>query len=264
MYETSYARPATLAEAVALLQGDDEAKCLAGGMTYVPTLKQRLASPSLLVDLAEVLPRDIVVGTQSVTIGAGARHVDVQRHAGLCAVLPALCDLAGLIGDPMVRNRGTIGGSLANNDPAADYPAAALALDAEIETTGRRLGVAAFLTGMFETALEPDEIVTRVQFRRPLRAAYRKFANKASGYAVAGVFVAEFADGVRVGVTGAGPCAFRHEGLERALTASFGPASLDGVRIDPEGLLSDMHADAGYRTALVLEMARQAVQAIAG
>ena len=259
MYETEYTRPKTLDAAVDLLRGDEDAVCLSGGMTYIPTLKQRLAMPSLLVDLAHVLPRDIEVTADNITIGAGARHVDVQSHTCIRHTLPALADLAGGIGDPMVRNRGTIGGSLANNDPAADYPAAALALAANIITTRGQHPVADFLTGMFETVLEPDEIIKAVRFAVPERAAYVKLASKASGYAVVGVFVAAFSDHVRVGVTGAAPLAFRAREFEDALTQDFSLEALEGLQFDPETMLSDIHADADYRAALALEMTRRAV-----
>ncbi|MTI17737.1 xanthine dehydrogenase family protein subunit M [Rhodobacteraceae bacterium RKSG542] len=264
MYETAYARPRTLEEAVELLQSDEDAKCLAGGMTYVPTLKQRLAMPSLLVDLSRLLSRDIAVADGFLTIGAGARHVDVQRSQIVRETLPALAELAGLIGDPMVRNRGTIGGSLSNNDPAADYPSAALALDAQITTTKQQYAAADFLSGMFETLLDDDEIVTHVRFKIPVCAAYSKFASKASGYAVAGAFVARFDDDVRVAITGAGPCVFRADQLEEALKGDFNVWALKGKTIEPEGLLSDMHADAEYRAALAVEMTKRAVHQITG
>lgn len=262
MYDTAYARPTTLEEATALLQADEDAICLSGGMTLVPTLKQRLAAPSLIVDLGGVLSRAISVTNTMVIIGAGARHIDVARHDGIRRVLPALADLAGGIGDPMVRNRGTIGGSLANNDPAADYPAAALALRAKVETSQGCHHAADFLTGMFETALQPGEIVTAIRFAVPQRAAYAKFASKASGYALAGAFVAAFADTMQVAITGAGPSVFRATGFEQALSENLRPEALNEQELEAGSLLSDLHADGEYRAALAKEMTRRAVRAM--
>src|SRR5437763_3289836 len=209
MYPTTYVRPATLPEAVALLEEHPEAKALAGGMTLVPTLKQRLSAPSHLVDVTR-LPelQGVAVVNGVLRIGAATRHADVARSAVVRTSVPALARLASLIGDQQVRNRGTLGGSVANSDQAADYPAAVVGLGATVVTDRRRIAADDYFVGMFETALEPSEVIVAIEFPLPRRAAYEKQPHPASGYAVAGVFVAETAAGVRVGVTGAGPCAF--------------------------------------------------------
>ncbi len=264
MYAFEYHRPSTLAEAAQLLASRPEAKLLAGGHTLLPTLKQRLAQPSDLVDLSAIAElRGIREEGGGLTLGATVRHGEVEGSDLVRRVIPALAELAAEIGDPQVRNRGTIGGSIANNDPAADWPAGLLGLGATVRTNRREIVADDFFTGMFETALEEDEIITAVHFPRPEKAAYAKFPNPASRYAIVGVFVARTANGVRVAVTGAGPCVFRADEIERALSADFSPQALDGVAISPDDLNSDIHASAEYRAHLVKVMARRAVARIA-
>jgi Aerobic-type carbon monoxide dehydrogenase, middle subunit CoxM/CutM homologs len=262
MYATNYHRASSVEEAVRLAGGD--ARYLAGGQTLIPTMKQRLAAPSDLVDLRHIAGlKGIIVSAGKVRIGALTPHYDVATSAELRGVCPALCDLASHIGDPAVRHMGTIGGSIANNDPAADYPSAMLALDADIITDRRTLKAANFFTGLFETALEDGELVVAVEFVPPAKAGYAKFPNPASRYAMTGVFVAKASDGaVRVAVTGAGANGvFRHAGLEGALAGNFSAAALDGVTVDPSGLMADLHASAEYRANLVKVMAKRAVAA---
>jgi aerobic carbon-monoxide dehydrogenase medium subunit len=262
MYAFEYHRPHTLSGALAELAKAD-AKALAGGMTLLPTMKQRLASPAAIVDLKSVPElTGIAREGDNLVIGAMSRHADVARSSVVQAAIPALAKLAGGIGDPHVRNMGTIGGSIANNDPSADYPAAALALGATIVTDKRRIPAQDFFTGLFETGLEAGELITRVSFPIPQKAAYMKFANPASRYALVGVFVARTAGGVRVAVTGAGANGvFRANALETALAANFSPAALDGVSVAASGLNSDLHADADYRAHLIGVMAKRAVAA---
>jgi len=264
MYETHYHRPRDLAEAESLFAAAAEGRYLAGGMTLLPTMKQRLAAPSDLVDLGRLSElKDIAVTADTITIGAGVTHAEVADAAEIRAALPALSALAGQIGDPHVRHRGTIGGSLANDDPAADYPAAVLALGATIRTTRRDLAAADFFQGLFTTALDEGEILVSVSFPVPARAAYAKFPNPASRYAMAGVFVARMKDGdVRVGVTGAGQeGVYRDTAFEAALAADFSPAALDPLEVDPAGMLADLHGSAAYRANLVKVMAKRAVAA---
>jgi carbon-monoxide dehydrogenase medium subunit len=261
MYDFTYVKPASLAEAVRALGGED-AKALAGGHTFIPVLKQRLNKPAVVVDLGGLGLKGIKVESGVVTIGAMTRHAEVAASEAVRTAFPALAELAGMIGDNQVRNRGTLGGSLANNDPAADYPAAALATGATIRTSKRALPAEAFFQGMFTTALEPDEIIIEVAFPIPAKAAYQKFRNPASRYAMVGVFVARTRDGVRVAVTGAGQGGvFRHAAMEAALQASFSPAALDGVTTDPGDLNSDIHGSAAYRAHLVGVLAKRAVAA---
>ena len=263
MYDFTYHRPSNLETAVRLTAAIEDAKVLAGGMSLLPTLKQRLARHSDLVDLAGL---DSLAGIRRdgdrLVIAAMTRHADVAASTELRRVIPALADLAGEIGDPQVRNRGTIGGSLANSDPAADYPAAAIALGATLHTDRRAIAADDYFKDLFETALEPGELIRAVDFPVPRRAAYRKFPNPASRYAVVGVFVADFGGGARVGVTGAGPCAFRWAAAEAALGGRLEPAALDGLAIDQSRFNSDHHASADYRAALVRVMARRAVEAM--
>ena len=262
MYAFEYHRPQSLSGAVADLANPD-AKALAGGMTLLPTMKQRLASPAVLIDLKSVPElAGIAREGDNLVIGAMARHADVARSSVVEAAIPALAKLAGGIGDPHVRNMGTIGGSIANNDPSADYPAAALALGATIVTNKRRIGAQDFFKGLFETALETVELITQVSFPIPQKAAYMKFPNPASRYALVGVFVAKTAGGVRVAVTGAGQNGvFRLSAFETALNANFSPSALDGVAAPADGLNSDIHADADYRAHLIGVMAKRAVSA---
>jgi carbon-monoxide dehydrogenase medium subunit len=260
MYAVNYHRATSVANAADLLKSGD-AKLLSGGMTLIPAMKTRLAAPSDLVDLAHVAElKGITVSGQTVTIGAATTHFEVATDAKLKAVCPALSYLAGHIGDPHVRHKGTIGGSIANNDPAADYPAAMLALGATIRTNRRELAADDFFTGLFETALDDGEIVTGVTFTAPAKAGYAKFPNPASRYAMTGVFVAKGANGVRVGVSGAGDeGAFRSSELESALSGSFDASALGGVTVPSGSLMSDMHASAEYRANLIVVMAKRAV-----
>jgi len=260
MYDFAYEKPKDVGAAAAALKG--EAKLLAGGQTLIPTLKQRLARPSKLIDLGAVAAlAGISVSGNVAKIGAMTRHAAVADNADVKKAIPALAALAGGIGDPQVRNSGTIGGSLANNDPAADYPAAVLGLGATIETNKRKIEADAFFKGMFETALGADEVIVAVHFPAPKRAAYTKFKNPASRYAIVGVFVAETATGVRVAVTGAGPCVFRATALEQSLAKNFSAWAVEGYAHPAKGLNADIHASADYRAHLIGVMAKRAVAA---
>jgi len=265
MYNFTYHRPGSSREAQGLTGQAGEARFLAGGMTLLPAMKLRLAQPSDLIDLSRINDlKGISVTGSELRINAMTTHAEVAESPEVRRAIPALADLAGRIGDPQVRHRGTIGGSLANSDPAADYPAAVLALNATIHTLNRAIGADSFFKGLFETALEPGELITAVTFPIPQSAAYEKFPHPASRYAVVGVFVARTAQrGVRVGVTGAGPCAFRATAFEQALLKNFTADALKGVTIPAAGLNSDMHADADYRAHLVGVLARRAVAAAA-
>ncbi|BAM90730.1 putative carbon monoxide dehydrogenase medium subunit, CoxM-like protein [Bradyrhizobium oligotrophicum S58] len=263
MYEFKYHRPATVRQAANLLTKNEDAKLVAGGHTLVPVMKQRLASPPHLVDLSHVEGLDTIeVKGRNLVIGAMARHADVANSATVGEAIPALAELAGLIGDPAVRHRGTIGGSIANNDPTADYPAACLALGATIVTNKRKLKAEEFFLGLFTTALEPDEIITKVSFPLAKKAAYVKFRNQASRYALVGVFVARRPSDVRVAVTGAGGNGvFRVTAFEEALQKRFSPKVLEGIPVSAEGLNSDIHGSAEYRAHLIGVLARRAVDA---
>ena len=260
-----YHRPDSHQAAVAARAAAADGAYLAGGMTLIPTLKQGLAQPSDLIDLAAIPGlAGITVGADRVTIGAMTRHAEVAASAELQRAIPALAALASEIGDPQVRNRGTIGGSLANSDPAADYPAAVIGLGATIRTDRREIAADDYFVDLFETALASGELIQAVDFPIPRRAAYRKFRHPASRYAVAGVFVADFGGRVRVGVTGAGPCAFRLTALEEALARKLDPAAVDGIAIDSSRFNADLHASAEYRAQLVRVMARRAVADLLG
>ncbi len=260
MYDFTYSKPASLADAVAALSKDDEAKALAGGMTYIPVLKQRLAKPSSVVDLSGLGLSGITVTGSTVTIGAMTTHDTVARNADVKKAIPALAALAGGIGDEAVRHRGTIGGSLANNDPAACYPSVVLALGATITTNKRSIAADDYFQGMFTTALEQGELITSVTFPIPQRAGYEKFKNPASRYAIVGVFVARFPTGARVGVTGASQSGvFRHEGMEKALSANFSPDATVGVTTPADNMNGDIHASAEYRAHLVGVITKRAV-----
>jgi carbon-monoxide dehydrogenase medium subunit len=262
MYDFGYTKPSSLADAVAALAGDDEAKALAGGQTLIPVLKQRLNKPTKVVDLSKLGLSGITVTGDSVTIGAMTNHATVAASADVKRAIPALAALAGGIGDIQVRNRGTIGGSLANNDPSACYPSAVLALGATITTNKRSISADDYFQGMFTTALDAGEVITSVTFPVPAKAAYIKFKNPASRYAMVGVFVANGPKGVRVAVTGAGQGGvFRHTAAEAALSKSWSPASLDGVSIPADGMNSDIHASAPYRAHLVGVVTKRAVTA---
>lgn len=262
MYDFAYQRAGSLAEAVALSAQAEEGSFLAGGMTLIPTLKLRLANPSDLIDLSALDElRGIAHQDGAIVVGAMTPHAQVAASPEVRAHIPALADLAESIGDPQVRNRGTIGGSIANADPAADYPAAVVGLGASVQTNTRSIAADAFFTGLFETALEPNELITAVSFPVPRRSAYMKFPNPASRYAVVGVMVSEGDDGVRVAVTGAGPSVFRVPEMEQALAASFAADAVAGITVSADGLNEDIHASAEYRAHLVTVMAKRAVAA---
>ncbi|WP_343080023.1 xanthine dehydrogenase family protein subunit M [Ostreiculturibacter nitratireducens] len=265
MYDVNYHRPSSLEDAVKVLKGAGEAKILAGGQTLLPTMKQHLAAPSDLVDIRKI-PGMVGVKVEggAIVIGAATTHAEVAGNADVLKHVPALSCLAAGIGDPAVRHAGTIGGSIANNDPAADYPSAILALNATVVTNTREIAADDFFAGMFATALEDGEIITAVRITPPKLAGYEKFPNPASRYAMVGVFVADTGSGVRVAVTGAGEDGvFRHEGLEAALGSDFSPGAVDGVEVSSDGLLSDIHGDAAYRAHLIKVMAKRAVSSAA-
>jgi carbon-monoxide dehydrogenase medium subunit len=262
MENFNYHRPAKPADAVKAMKKAKDGKFLSGGMTLLPTMKQGLASPTDIIDLGGLKNSGITVAAAKVVVKAGTVHADVASDKGVKKAIPALAALASSIGDPHVRNRGTIGGSIANNDPAADYPAAVVGLNATVITSTRKIAGDKFFTDMFSTALKDDEIVTAVEFPVPKRAAYMKFPNPASRYAMVGVMVAELKDGsVRVAVTGAGPKVFRVPEMEKALAAKFSPDAIAGIAVKAKGLNSDIHASPEYRAHLVNVLARRAVAA---
>ncbi len=262
MYAFEYHRPATLKAAASLLRKKQNAKALSGGQSLVPALKLRLASPPALVDLGAIEElHGIKLEAAVLTIGAMTRHAEVAASRDVAIGIPSLARLADGIGDRQVRNMGTLGGSLANNDPAADYPAAVLGLGATIYTNKRAIAADRFFTGLYETLLKPGEIITRVAFPLPKRAAYVKFRNPASRYAIVGVFVSEGAGSVRVAVTGAANCVFRAKDMERRLAEKFAPEAVAKVRIAAEKLSSDLHAGAEYRSHLITVIAQRAVDA---
>jgi len=259
-YQFEYHRPKTLAEAEKLFT--PEAKFLAGGQTLIPTMKMRLANPTALIDISGLKELSFIrAGSDTVVIGAGTTHFDVANSTDVRRAIPALAFTAEEIGDPAVRYMGTLGGSLANNDPAADYPAAALGLGATIKTTRRSIAADDFFTGMFSTALHDGEIITEVLFPIAERAGYAKFPNPASRYAMAGVFVAKTKHGVRVAVTGAAPCVFRVPQMEAALTKNFSPDAIANITVPADDMNSDIHGSAEYRAHLVTVMAKRAVAA---
>ena len=260
MQAFNYHRPSTLKDAAALSTGAD-AKLLAGGQSLVQAMKLGLSSTADVVDLGALKDLAAIASDGNVvTIGAMARHADVAESSHVRQAIPALAQLAAAIGDRQVRNLGTLGGSIANNDPAADYPAAVLALGAGVVTTEGEHEADKFFRGLFETALKPGEIITSVRFPVPARAGYAKFRHPASRFALVGVFVAETAGGVRVAVTGAGACVFRVPDMEQALAARFAPESLANIAVKADGLNSDIHAAADYRAHLVTVMAKRAVE----
>jgi carbon-monoxide dehydrogenase medium subunit len=262
MYAFNYRRARSIADAAALISGNPDAKLLAGGQSLIATMKLRLSKPSDLVDLSGIEGLSaIAAGSGSLTIGAMARHAEVAASPEARKAIPALAALAASIGDRQVRNMGTLGGSLAHNDPAADYPAAVLALGATVTTNLRQIAADDFFRGMYETALRHGEIVTSVSFPCPKRAAYMKFRNQASGYAIVGVFVADTGKGVRLAVTGAAPCVFRVAAMEQALSARFAADAIASILVPEKGLNSDLHAKADYRAHLITVMARRAVDA---
>jgi carbon-monoxide dehydrogenase medium subunit len=263
MYSFTYHRPTSVRQAVNLLAKNEDAKLLAGGHSLIPVMKLRLARPSAIIDLSRVEGlTGIELKGRSVVIGSMTRHGDVAGSSVLQQAIPALASVPGSIGDPQVRNVGTIGGSIANNDPNADYPAACLGLGATIVTNKRKLVADEFFTGMFETALEADEIITKVQFPIPKKAAYQKFKHPASGFALVGVFVAKRGSEIRVAVTGAGQNGvFRVTAFEEALKKRFHPKSIEGISVPPDGLNSDIHAGAEYRAHLIGVLAKRALTA---
>jgi carbon-monoxide dehydrogenase medium subunit len=263
MYNFNYHRAGSLDQAKSLIAVNTEAKLLAGGMTLLPTLKLRLAQPSDLIDLNALADlKGIRRDGNNIVIGAMTTHYEVASSDVIKAAIPALAGLAAHIGDPQVRNRGTIGGSVANNDPAADYPAAVLALNATVKTSHGEHQADAFFQGLFETALNDDEIITSISFPIPENAAYMKFPNPASRYALVGVMVAKTAGGVRVAVTGAGgDGVFRSSAMEQALAANFSADALANISVDAADLSSDIHASAEYRAHLISVMAKRAVAA---
>ena len=264
MYETTYHRASSVDEAVALFAKGKEAKFLAGGQTLIPVMKQRLAAPSDVIDLAKIKELvGIETSADTVTIKAATTHFDVAQSGAVQKAIPALAHLASLIGDPAVRHRGTIGGSLANNDPAADYPAAVLALGATVKTNKRSIAADDFFKGLFTTALEDGEIITAVSFPIPAKAGYSKFPHPASRFALTGVFVVKTKSGdVRATATGASQSGVtRVPAIEAALKANWSAGALDGVKISADGMLSDIHGTSDYRANLIKVMAQRAVTA---
>jgi len=262
MHAFEYHRPASTKDALGLAAKKSEGRYLAGGQSLVQAMKLRLSSPSDLIDLGLLKELSFIKASASaVEIGAMTRHADVAGSKDVQKAIPALAALADIIGDRQVRNMGTIGGSLANDDPAADYPAAVLGLGATITTNKRKIEADKFFKGLYETALEAGELITSVSFPVPKRAAYMKFKNPASRFAIVGVFVADFSGKVRVGVTGAGPSAFRQADMEKALSAKFAPESVANMKVKADGLNNDLHASPEYRAHLVTVMAKRAVEA---
>jgi aerobic carbon-monoxide dehydrogenase medium subunit len=263
MYAFTYERPKNVADAVKLLKKADDAKILAGGQTLLPAMKLRLASPATIVDLSGVKGLSgIKASGKAVVIGAMTKHAEVMTSAAVQKAIPALAHLVSLIGDPAVRNKGTIGGSLANNDPSADYPAAALGLGATIHTNKRKIEADKFFKGLFETALADDEIIESVSFPVPEKAGYEKFPNPASRFALVGVFVSKSKDGVRVAVTGAGEGGvFRVKEMEAALAKNWSPKAIEGIKVPAKNMIADLHGTAEYRAHLIGVMARRAVAA---
>lgn len=264
MYQFAYHRPESVEDACQILADDEDARVVAGGQSLLPMMKQRLVQPSALVDIRRMAGLDAIDERDGrLHVGAMARHYDVSVSDAVAAYAPVLNQLAGGIGDVQVRHRGTIGGSVSNNDPAADYPAACLALDAVIVTSRRRIDAANFFLGMFETALEQGEIVTGVEFTRPEKAAYVKFRHPISRYALVGVFVAVLPSGVRVAVTGASSCALRLSSFEDALTETLAASALENAGIDEDMLSGDMHASVAYRAHMIRHITRDAISRLA-
>jgi aerobic carbon-monoxide dehydrogenase medium subunit len=261
MKSFNFHRAKNVADAVAILERAGEGKLLAGGQSLIPVMKLDMAQPSDLISIAELSElKGIAASGDVLTIGAATKHVEVAESQTVKTIIPALAALANHIGDAQVRNRGTLGGSIAHADPAADYPAALVALKASVKTNRRTIPGDAFFTGMFSTALEPSEIVVSVSFKKPEKAAYAKFGNPSSKYAIVGVMVAKHTDGVRVAVTGAGPSVFRVEAMEKALEKSFAPAAIAGITVSRDDLNDEPNASPVYRAHLINVMARRAVQ----
>lgn len=261
MYDFEYHKPASVADAVKILAADPEARPISGGMTLLPALKLRLNKPTAVVDLSGIAElRGVTQNGTTIVIGALTRHYEIATSSLLKGAIPALAAMAHTIGDTQVRNRGTMGGSVANNDPSADYPAALLALGATIKTDRRTLPADEFFQGMFTTALEAGELVTAIHIPVPQKAGYAKMKNPASRYSMAGVFVAKTAAGVRVAVNGAGNNGvFRVPAMEAALAANWSPDAVAGIKLDPSGMNGDIHGSAEYRAHLVTVMAKRAV-----
>ena len=260
MYDFEYHKPTSVADAVKILSADPDARPISGGQTLLPALKHRLNKPTSLVDLSGISElRGVKREGDKITVGALTKHIEVQNSPEIKSAIPALSYMATVIGDIQVRNRGTMGGSVSNNDPAADYPAAVLALDATLVTDKRRIASDDFFQGMFTTALEPGELLTAIEFPIPEKAGYAKMRNPASRYVMAGVFVAKTKGGVRVVVNGAGPGVFRQAEMERALSANWSPDAVANIKQPSEGLNSDIHGSAEYRAHLVTVMAKRAV-----
>jgi carbon-monoxide dehydrogenase medium subunit len=260
MHAFSYHKPTSLGDALSLAGKHADGKILAGGQSLVQAMKLRLASPTDIIDLGAIKELSgIKVDGNTITIGAMTRHAEVESNADVKRLIPALARLAGGIGDRQVRHMGTIGGSLANNDPAACYPAAVLGLGATITTNKRKIAGDDFFKGLFETALETGELITSVTFPAAKRAGYIKFKNPASRFALVGVFVAETSSGVRVAVTGAASCVFRVPAIEKALAAKFDPSAVPADTVKPDTLNSDLHGSAEYRAHIITVMAKRAV-----
>jgi carbon-monoxide dehydrogenase medium subunit len=263
MHAFQYHRPSSTKDAIALADAKSEGRYLAGGQSLVQAMKLRLTSPSDLIDLGTIKDLSgIKVSSGAVEVGAMTRHAEVAASSDVKKAIPSLAAMASMIGDRQVRHMGTIGGSLANSDPAADYPGAVLALNATVVTNKRKIAADQYFKGLYETALEPGELITSVSFQVPKRGAYMKFRNPASRFALVGVFVADFGSGnVRVGVTGAGPSAFRQKEMEKALSSKFAPEAVASIKVKPDGLNNDLHASPEYRAHLISVMAKRAVEA---
>ncbi len=265
MYDFNYHKAGSIDEAIQLFQGAEDGIYLAGGHSLLPSMKQRLAAPTDVIDLAGIEGLSgIEYAGADLEIGSLTAHDEVATSPVVQSVIPALAELASKIGDAQVRNRGTIGGSIANSDPAADYPAGVLGLGAEIVTNKRSIAADDFFTAMFETALEEGELLTKIRFPKPEAAAYVKFPNPASRYATVGVFIARTGAGVRVAITGAAPSVFRSAEMEEALTRDFSVAALEGISFDADEMNSDLHATAEYRAHLCTVMAKRAVIKLLG
>ena len=264
MHTFSYVKAKSIKEAGELLAANADAKLLAGGMTLIPTMKARLAQPTHLIDIGGIAElTGIEVKDGKLTIGAATKHVEVAKSAVVKKAIPALAYLAGQIGDPQVRNRGTLGGSLANNDPAADYPSAALSLNATIVTSKREIAADEFFQGLFSTALGAGEVIIKIVFPVPAKAAYEKFPHPASGFAMAGAFVSQRGKDVRVAITGAGPGVFRWKEAEAALGKKLSAAAIEGLTVDATDLNEDMHGTKEYRANLAKVMTKRAVAKLA-
>jgi carbon-monoxide dehydrogenase medium subunit len=260
MYDLEYTKPENIKSAVIDFDKSNDGKYLAGGMTLIPTLKSRLSSPDVLIDLKSANLNSISVTSSNVVVGSMTRHSEVANSKEITRSIPSLSNLAGRIGDHMVRNSGTIGGSVANNDPSACYPSAVLALGATVTTDQRSISSIDFFKGMFETCLKPNEIITEISFPIPDKSAYIKFPNPASRYAMVGVFLAKTGSDVKVAITGASEDGvFRLSEIEKALSSDFSIKSIQDIKIKSEGLINDMHASRSYRAHLIIEMTKRAV-----